>query len=69
MDEQESILELVDGVLTLVPKDKSISMNSDEEKSEEQEKNSIEDQKSNNDGKKRRRKKKTLVGNLNILNK
>ncbi len=56
MDEQECILEIVDGVVTLVPKDKSISLNSDEEKSEEEEeKNSIEDQISHNDGKKRKK--------------
>jgi hypothetical protein len=64
MDEQECILEIVDGVVTLVPKDKSISLNSDEEKSEEEEeKNSIEDQINHNDGKKRRRRKKTLGEN------
>jgi hypothetical protein len=53
MDEQECILEIVDGVLTLVPKDKSTSSttNSDGEKSSEHQKNSIEYQTSENYGK------------------
>ena len=54
MDEQECILEIVDGVLTLVPKDKSTS-NSDKDKSEEQEKNSFDYQTSNNYGKNTRK--------------
>ncbi|CAF0972859.1 unnamed protein product [Adineta steineri] len=55
MDEQECILEIVDGVVTLVPKDKSsllatttATTDSDEDKSEEKQKNSIEYETSNN---------------------
>jgi hypothetical protein len=55
MDEEKCILEIVDGVVTIVPKDQSSPINSDEEKSEEeeQEKNSIEYQESYNYGKKK----------------
>ncbi|CAM4769790.1 unnamed protein product [Rotaria magnacalcarata] len=50
MDEQECILEIVDGVLKLVPRDKSTSStaNSYGEKSEEQRKTSSDYEKSNN---------------------
>ncbi|UJR25747.1 hypothetical protein I4U23_007097 [Adineta vaga] len=44
MDEQECILEIVDGVVTLVPKDKSnfSTINTDDEKSDEKQKDSFE---------------------------
>jgi hypothetical protein len=68
MDEQECILEIVDGVVTLIPKGKStLSMtttttSSDEDKSEEQQKNTIDYQTKNNyEGK---RKKKEILGLL-----
>ncbi|CAF3672862.1 unnamed protein product [Rotaria sordida] len=50
MDEDECILEIVDGALTLVPKDKSTSSttNSYEEKSEDKRNNSIGYQRNNN---------------------
>jgi len=60
MDEQDCILEIVDGVVTLVPKDQSSPVYSDEEKFEEQQNNSIEYQISQNYGKKKKRKK-TLI--------
>ena len=50
MDEQECILEIVDGVLTLVPKDKSAT-NSSEGKREDQDGNLIDFEISNNCGK------------------
>lgn len=62
MDEQECILEIVDGVVTLVPKDQSLSssINSDEEKSEDQqqqqEKSLIEYEASENYGKTKEKK-------------
>ena len=52
MDEQECILEIVDGVVTLVPKEKPQAVNSDEE--EEEEKNSSEDEISNHQGKRKK---------------
>jgi Zn-finger nucleic acid-binding protein len=56
MDEEKCILEIVDGVLTLVPRDKSAS-NSDKHESEEQRKNSIDYQTSNNYGKRQKKRK------------
>jgi hypothetical protein len=68
MDEQECILEIVDGVVTLIPKGKSTlstttttTTSSDEDKSEEQQKNTIDYQAKNNySGKRERTKKKSL---------
>jgi hypothetical protein len=61
MDEQECILEIVDGVVTLVPRVNSIPMNNDDdyddekfEEEEEEEKSSSEDQISQNNGKKKK---------------
>ncbi|CAF1096760.1 unnamed protein product [Adineta ricciae] len=50
MDEQECILEIVDGVIKLVPKDKShlSSPNTDDDKSDAKQKSSIEYETSNN---------------------
>ncbi len=72
MDEEESLLEIVDGVVTIVPKNKSSPIYSDEEKFEEEQQNSIEYETSNNYGKKEHKKKTlilTLFQNSNILNK
>lgn len=59
MDEQECILEIVDGVIKLVPKDKShlSSPNTDDDKSDAKQKSSIEYETSNNYGKKVEREK------------
>ena len=53
MDEQECILEIVDGVIKLVPKDKShlSSPNTDDDKSDAKQKSLIEYETSNNYGK------------------
>jgi hypothetical protein len=73
MDEQDCILEIVDGAVTLVPKDQSSPVYSDEEKFEEQENSSIEYQTNNNYGKKKKKSKENLdltsFQNSNILNK
>ncbi len=77
MDEQESILEIVDGAVTIVPKNKSPLTISDEEKfdeeeeeEEEEEKHSIEYEISNNYGKKKKKKPWfDFFQNPNMLNK
>ena len=66
MDEQDSMLEIVDGAVNVIPKVKNIYVESEDEDEEEEEEEE-EDRLSDQHGKQAREKKEHFL--LNILNK